>query len=287
MKKLLLLLALTGSFTARAQVVTVPAGTLPSIFLPLNQFSAQGAYEVIYLQSSLNQAGTITRLAFEKSDGTDLRGIDGIKIYLKTTTATQLATGTIDSTGYQRVFKGTFPNATGSGFQEIVLNQPFAYNNASNLSLLLIRTNGQNVAAASNGPRARWLYGTSTTGIGRRYDGASPITSTTAFAATNVLANLRLTFSTGTATRTVTLGASSRLFPLPATQAVTLDATGLRGPLTYFITDEVGRIVRATTALPVAADSRHRLDLSTLRNGNYHLHLSSPTQREVIRLVRE
>lgn len=287
MKKLLLLLGFTGSFSAHAQVVTVSTGTALNIFLPLNQFSAQGAYEAIYLQNRLNQAGTITSLAFEKSDGTDLRDIDGVKIYLKTTTATQLANGTIDSTGYQRVFKGSFTNSTASGFQEIVLNQPFAYNNTANLSLLLIRTNGQNVAAASNGPRARWLYSISTAGIGRRYDGASPITGTTLFAATNVLANLRLTFSTGTATRTVTLGASSRLFPLPATQQVTLDATGLTGALSYFITDEVGRLVQPTTVLPAAADSRHRLDLSTLRNGSYHLHLSTPTQREVIRLMRE
>lgn len=287
MKKLLLLLALTGSIAAHAQVVTVTGGTLPSIFLPLNQFSAQGAYEVIYLQSSLNQAGTITRLAFEKSDGTDLRGIDGVKIYLKTTTATQFATGTIDSTGYQRVFKGSFTNSTASGYQEITLNQPFAYNNTSNLSLLLIRTNGQNVAAASNGPRARWLYGTSTTGIGRRYDGASPITSTTVFTATNVLANLRLTFGTTSASKSGQSGSRAGLYPMPAPETVTLDARSWTGALSYFITDALGRTVRPATALPLAPDGQYSLALNGLPAGAYHLHLTSAARHEVLPLVRE
>jgi hypothetical protein len=287
MKKLLLLLALSGGLAAQAQVVTVSAGTSLNIFLPLNQFNAHGAYEVVYLQSSINQAGTISRLAFEKNDGTDLRDIDGVSIYLKTTTASLSSNTTIDSTGYQRVFKGSFTNASGSGYQEIVLNQPFVYNNAANLSLLLIRRNGQNVAAATNGPRARWLYGLSTAGIARRYDGGAPITSSTVFTASNVLANLRLTFSTGTATRTVTLGTRSRLFPVPATSSVSLDAAGLTGPLTYSITDAVGRTVQAPAAMPPTADRQYQFDLSQLRPGMYHLHLLHGTAHEVMPLVRE
>jgi hypothetical protein len=277
MKKCLLLFALIGSLSAQAQVVTVATGPSINIFLPLNQFNAHGAYEVVYLQSSINQAGTITRLAFEKNDGTDLRAIDGVSIYLKTTTASLSTNTTIDSTGYQRVFKGSFTNATGSGYQEIQLNQPFAYGNTANLSLLLIRRNGQNVAAASNGPRARWLYTLSTAGIARRYDGGAPITSTTAFASSNVLANLRLTFNTATATRTVALGTST----------VSLDATGLSGPLTYFITDGLGRTVQAPTSLPPTADSQYQFDLSRLHPGLYHLHLGHGPGREVLPLVRE
>ncbi|MBF9220874.1 T9SS type A sorting domain-containing protein [Hymenobacter ruricola] len=287
MKKLLLLFALTGSFAAQAQVVTVSAGTSLNIYLPLNQFNAYGAYEVVYLQNSLNQAGTITRLAFEKNDGTDLRAIDGVSIYLKTTAAALSTNATIDSTGYQRVFKGSFTNATTSGYQEIQLDQPFVYTNTANLSLLLIRRNGQNVAAASNGPRARWLYGLNTAGISRRYDGGAPITSTTAFQSSNVLANLRLTFSTGTATRTLTLATCSRLFPVPATSSVSLDAAGLTGPLTYFITDALGRTVQAPAALPPTTDSQYQFDISQLHAGLYHLHLTHGTSQEVMPLVRE
>jgi hypothetical protein len=218
MKRLFLFCLLTGllaPLAAKAQMVTISPGTLPSIFLPLNQFSAQGVYEAIYLQTLVNQGGTITRLAFEKNDGTDLRDLDGVSVYLKSTPATQFTTGTIDSSGYQRVFRGSFTNTTGSGFQEIVLQQPFVYNNTGNLSLLVIRRNGTAVAAASNGPRARWRYGTSTAAIARRFDGGTPITSSTTLATSNVLANLRLTFGAATASR---LAASLRveLYPNPA-----------------------------------------------------------------------
>ena len=284
-------LALLGTAgTATAQVVTITAGSQISALSPINHGSAEGAFETLYLQTSLTQAGIITRLAFEKSDGTELTPLTGVVIYLKTTTNTGFTTGPLDTLGYQRVYAGNFPNATPQGYQEVLLRTPFAYANAAtqNLSVLVLR-NGGNVQATI-GPRARYLYGNTGNPVRiacRRYTGAAPLTSTTVLTATNILPNIRLTFGTPSATKTGAATATARLFPVPAATTATLDARGWNGPLTYFITDALGRVVRPATALPLAPDGQYQLALSGLPAGPYHLHLANTTHSEVLSLVRE
>ena len=64
-------------------------------------------------------------------------------IYFKTTTATELTAGTLDTTGYQRVFKGSLTNNAPTGFMEVVLNRSFAYTSSTNnLSVLVLRNGG-------------------------------------------------------------------------------------------------------------------------------------------------
>ncbi|GAA3980309.1 hypothetical protein [Hymenobacter antarcticus] len=101
-------LALLGTAgTAAAQVVTVTAGNQISALSPINHGSSEGAFETVYLQTDINQAGSITRLAFDKWDGTEVVPLTGVVIYLKTTTATGFVTGPLDTLGYQRVYAGT------------------------------------------------------------------------------------------------------------------------------------------------------------------------------------
>lgn len=284
-------LALLGTAgAAAAQVVTVTASNQISALSPINHASSEGAFETVYLQTDINQAGSITRLAFDKWDGTEVVPLTGVVIYLKTTTATGFTTGPLDTLGYQRVYAGPFPNATPRGYQEVVLRTPFAYPNTAtqNLAVLVLRKSGN--VQATIGPRARYLYGITTNPIRiacRRYTGSDPVTSSTTLTATNISPNIRLTFGTPSATKTGAGAATARLFPLPAAATTTLDARGWAGPLTYFITDALGRVVRPATALPLAADGQYQLALSGLPTGNYHLHLAGAARREVLSLVRE
>ena len=276
--------------TAAAQVVTITAGNQISALSPINHGSAEGAFETVYLQPSINQAGSITRLAFDKWDGSEVTPLTGVVIYLKTTTATGFVTGPLDTLGYQRVYAGNFPNATPPGYQEVVLRTPFAYPNAANqhLAVLVLRKAGN--VQATIGPRARFLYGITANPIRiacRRYTGSDPVTSATVLTATNISPNIRLTFGTPSASKTGAGAATARLFPLPAAATATLDARGWAGPLAYFITDALGRVVRPATALPLAPDGQYQLAINGLPTGTYHLHLANTTHSEVLSLVRE
>ena len=283
-------LALLGTAgTAAAQVVTITAGNQISALSPINHGSSEGAFETVYLQPDINQAGSITRLAFDKWDGADVTPHTGVVIYMKTMTATGFVTGLLDTLGYQRVYAGNFPNATPPGYQEVVLRTPFAYPNVANqnLAVLVLRKNGN--VQVPIGPRARYLYGTTNPVriACRRYTGTDPVTSATTLTATNISPNIRLTFGTPSGTKTGAGVATARLFPVPAAAMATLDARNWTGPLTYFITDALGRVVRPATALPFAADGQYRLALSGLPTGTYHLHLAGAARHEVLSLVRE
>ena len=284
------LLLLGGTAQLAAQVVTITAGTSISALSPINHASSEGAFETIYLQTSINQAGPITRLAFEKNDGTEVTPLTGVVIYLKTTAATSFVDGPLDTLGYQRVFVGNYPNATPSGYQEVTLRTPFAYSNAANLNLsVLVLRKGGNVQATI-GPRARFLYGITTTPIRiacRRNTGTAPITSASVLTATNILPNIRLTFGTPSATAGSAARAGATLFPVPTAGPATLQAPGWTGPLTYFIADALGRVLRPATALPLSTDGRFSLALNDLPAGTYYLYLSGAARREVLRLVRE
>lgn len=270
-----------------AQTVTVVGGNLISALSPINHAAPDGVYEGIYLQSQIMQAGQISRLAIDKTDGTLLTPLDGVSIYLKMTTATAFTAGPIDSTGYTRVFRGAFPNATAAGFQEITLSQPFAYNNTDNLSVLIIRRGGTNISSTV-GPRARYRYGTvSGRNVSRRYTAAPVITPATQLAVSNILVNLRLEFSTPSAVRASAGATAAQLYPNPAPAEATLDAREWTGPLRYYITDALGRTVRPATALPASASGLHQLPLASLPAGSYHLHLSNGTQHRVLPLVRQ
>jgi hypothetical protein len=186
------------------------------------------------------------------------------------------------------VWAGAFPNATPTGYQEVQLQRPFVYSSAPNLhlSVLVVRRSG-NVQSAA-GTRARYLYGVTMNPvrIACRRNTTSGVVGSI-LTATNVLPNMRLTFGMGASARTVTLGATARLFPVPATETVTLDAPTWTAPLTYTIADALGRTVRPATAMPASPTGQHRLDVSGLGSGSYHVHLRSGSRSEVVPLVRE
>jgi hypothetical protein len=278
----------TGLFLARlpapAQSVTVTGGTLVSALSPINHATTDGVYECIYLQGQLNQAGLITRLGFEKTDGAINTYLDGISIYLRHTSAVVFSAGLIDSSGYTRVFRGAFPNATASGYQEVLLSTPFPYNNVDNLSVLIIRRGGTSLSSTV-GQRARYLYGNlSGRNPSRRYTGAAAITPATMLTASTILVNTRFTFGTGTATLGANLAGRPALYPNPASETTTLDAQLWIGNLSYSITDALGRIVRPQSVLPASGTATYPIPLTGLPPGTYHLFISNGEQRAVLRL---
>jgi Secretion system C-terminal sorting domain len=278
MKKLLLLLGLTTSFAAHAQVVTVSVGTSGSALSPFNSTQANSAYEAIYKQVQLNQAGSITRLAFEKNSGAFQSPLTRTVIYLKHTAATVFTAGTLDTTGYQRVWAGSFTNNGTTGFQEVALTTPFAYNNTDNLSLLVLRNTG-------NTGSTLWNYNFMGTNIARRNTSGTAISSTTPLAVSDALMNLRLTFGTATATRRAA-ALLADVYPNPATLACRVQLPNGQ-PASYQITDMLGRAVYATAQLVLATDYTATLPLSNLPAGTYLLHLTQGAATSVQRLVRE
>jgi hypothetical protein len=280
MKRLLLLFALTGGLSAQAQaqVVTVSVGTSGSALSPFNSTQANSVYEAIYKQPQLNQAGSITRLAFQKNSGTFQDPLTRTVIYLKHTSANVFTAGALDTTGYQRVWAGAFTNSGTTGFQEVALTRPFAYNNTDNLSLLVLRNNG-------NTGSTLWNYNFMGTNIARRNTTGTAISSTTPLSVSDALLNLRLTFGTATATRTAaTLLAD--VYPNPATSACRVQLPNGQ-PASYKLTDMLGRTLRATALLAADATGTATLPLADLPAGSYLLHLTQGTATSVQRLVRE
>src|SRR5688572_25098893 len=87
--------------------------------------------EMIYLQSQIQKAGFITKIAFFKVKGVDVP-IDHVTIYLKTTQINALTSGTLDTTGYTRVFSGEIPwSPITKGWREIILDTSFYYDNTA------------------------------------------------------------------------------------------------------------------------------------------------------------
>ncbi|RTQ52217.1 T9SS type A sorting domain-containing protein [Hymenobacter gummosus] len=275
-------LGLLAPAAVHAQVVTVSVGTSSSVLSPINHNAPYQAQEFIYLQSQLNQAGSITRLAFEKASGSDTNPITNTVIYLKTVAATAFTTGVLDTTGYQRVWAGSFPNAGTSGYQEVTLRTPFRYNNTDNLALLVIRNNG-NVASSS--ARALWRYDfINTRNSCRRYSGANPLSAATSLAQTDVLVNLRLTFGNPTASAKEHYLSASQLYPNPAKTELYLAA---EQPARLWVSDLAGRTVRAAQLLrPVGG--RISLPVAELPAGVYLLHQQAPDGTAITqRFVRE
>ncbi|MDO7847221.1 T9SS type A sorting domain-containing protein [Hymenobacter sp. M29] len=278
MKKFLLMLAVLGSFSARAQVVTVSVGTSGSALSPFNSTQANSVYEAIYKQNQLNQAGSIGRLAFQKNSGAFQDPLTRTVIYLKHTTATVFTAGTLDTTGYQRVWAGAFTNSGTSGFQEVVLTQPFTYNNTDNLSLLVVRNGG-------NTGSTLWNYNFMGTNIARRNTSGTAISNTTPLSTSDALLNLRLTFGTATAARAAaTLLAD--VYPNPATTTCRVQLPNAQ-PAHYQLTDMLGRTVQSASQLAPDASGTATIQLAGVPAGSYLLHLTQGSATLVQRLMRE
>ncbi|SHK76481.1 T9SS type A sorting domain-containing protein [Hymenobacter psychrotolerans] len=284
MKKLLLLLlpfgaGLLAPGTAAAQVVTIVNGTATSASAPLGYGSPYSANEAIYLGSQITATGSITRVAFDKVEGSIVTPIENVVIYFKTTTATELTAGTLDTTGYQRVFKGSLTNNAPTGYMEVVLNRPFAYTGSSNnLAVLVLRNGGATSSTTGQQPKYRYGFTTGRNST-RRYTGSTALTSATALATSTALANMRLTFGTPQSTQAARNTLAVSLYPNPAAGKLTLQLPASRQVASLQVLDMLGRTVQPIVQVLPGASGTVELPLEKLAAGSYLLRV---TQGEAV-----
>lgn len=292
MKKLLLVLlpfgaGLLAPATAAAQVVTIVNGTATSASAPLAYGSPYSANEAIYLGSQITTTGSISRVAFDKVEGSIVAPIENVVIYFKTTTATELTAGTLDTTGYQRVFKGSLTNNAATGFMEVALSQAFAYtSNTSNLAVLVLRNGGATSSTSGQQPKYRYGFTTGRNST-RRYTGATALTSATSLTVSTALANMRLTFGTPQATQAARNTLAVSLYPNPAAGKITLQLPTVRQVARVQVMDLLGRaVLPATEAMP-GSTGAVELPIEALAAGNYLLRVTQGEDVAVQRFVKE
>ncbi|MCX7785536.1 MAG: C25 family cysteine peptidase [candidate division WOR-3 bacterium] len=123
--------------------VTIGTATTNDRF-PFDRFYNYSTHEAIYLKSeiNINTSAKITHIAYERHSGANTSPIENVNIYMRHTTATTLASGSITlppTSPYQLVYSGTFPNDEGAGWREVALQTPFYYNNTDNLQILIVK----------------------------------------------------------------------------------------------------------------------------------------------------
>jgi len=184
---LCIIIGLGCSFSLVAVSITVGNGTLSS-YLPMNRTSVYSCYESIIAQTELAYAGNIRRISFEKASGSDVNPIQNVTIYLKHTTATELATGVYSTTGYTQVYAGNYTNDVTSGWMSVLLSTPFNYNNVDNLQILIVK--GMQTALATT-VAPKYTY-TSTTPTYRTRFATSNTAQPTSLTRSYTRSNIRL-----------------------------------------------------------------------------------------------
>ncbi len=111
---------------AGTMVVTVGDGSQTSYQMPVNMFYKASLYENIYLQTELNFIGMITGISFYNNFLTNLPN-KPTKVWLGTTTQTNLADSWINSTNLTLVFDGTVNYPSGQNTITITFPQPYLY----------------------------------------------------------------------------------------------------------------------------------------------------------------
>jgi len=167
---LLMLLLSTKSILAQTMVTVGTVSTSGSSNYPVATFYNYCASECIYTGTEIGTTGSITKLAYNKTAGTNITTNPAVKIYLKTTTATTLGNNsyTVGTgfSGYTLVYDGTLPNIATTGWMEVTLTTPFTYSSTSqNVSVLVIGTTfissgrpNYNITSVSGGDRRTGYY---------------------------------------------------------------------------------------------------------------------------------
>ncbi len=174
------------------QQVIVGTGTGLSALSPLGRTVDYGVCEIIYLATEINTSGAINQLAFDRVSGTDISPIDSVTIYMQHTSLSAFTTSNYSASGYTLVYSGTFPNDTGTGWREVVLNTPFAYNGTDNLDVLVVK--GYQAANTGSGFPLWYYTDLSPLTRVRRYTGNIPISASTLLSTTTFRSNVRLDF---------------------------------------------------------------------------------------------
>jgi hypothetical protein len=254
-----------------SQTVILGTGTGISAFSPFSRAYEYNVYEVIYPSAEIMIAGTINRFAFERVDGTNVDPIDSVSIYMQHTIQTDLSPGNFDTTGYTLVYQGPFPNDAGTGWREVTLTNPFAYDGLSNLQVLVVQ--GYQSAIATTPVSPRWYYTSQTNTPARRYYGSVAISGSTNLTTTNYRSNARLEISS---VGLVEIGKKNiHLFPNPANEWINVKGEVKNGYLT--ILNGLGETVFSSLF-----NENSRIDIGQYSKGLYFLLLVDPSGNKVL-----
>jgi hypothetical protein len=267
----------------------VTLGTSSGPEVVVNHAEANGVYEALYLRpalSAVGQPGHIVQLGFDKASGSDLTPLTNVVIYLRNTAATSLGTGPLDTTGYQRVFRGVLANSTAGGVQLVRLDRSFYYDYAGSLGVLILRRGG-NVNATS-GQRALFRGGA---GGGQAFaragsGGAAFPSASTVLTPSTTVANFAVFYGPATALRPGRLLFAAPT-PVPATESLQLTLPNDAGPtLSVQLTDALGQLVGPRYEL--AAQGRPwELPLGGVAPGLYWLQVRRGAEQASWRVVKQ
>ncbi|MEO0075538.1 MAG: T9SS type A sorting domain-containing protein, partial [candidate division WOR-3 bacterium] len=118
--------------------IIIGTGTSGSSLYFLYGYNNYAASEAIYLQNEIGYPGYITNLAYYKTAGSNTTQFDDVRIYMKHTQASTIATGPFDTTDYTLVYQGILPFYA-IGWMDVQLTTPFLYNNTDNLQVLALK----------------------------------------------------------------------------------------------------------------------------------------------------
>ncbi|MBI9031932.1 choice-of-anchor D domain-containing protein, partial [bacterium] len=123
--------------TGSASLVSVGSGNDTTAPLPINHAVRRSYSQSIYLQSELNIANRqIEKLSFYLTSEFDLAGANQWKVYLGHTDKTDFSSTNdwlLVNQGLTQVADVTLSDTTNTGWVQIELDTPFAYNNSDNL----------------------------------------------------------------------------------------------------------------------------------------------------------
>jgi hypothetical protein len=257
-----------------AQDVVVGTGTAISVFSPLNRTNDYCVYEVIYLQSQIGISGTISQIGFQRHDGTNVDSIENVSIFLKHTSQSQLLGGNYDTTGYTLVYFGSFPNDSGAGWRQVMLDTPFLYDGVNNLQVLVSK--GYQAAIANTPVTPRWIYTniSPSPARARRYYDDFPITSSTPLTTTVYTSNAILTF--GTTGIVEILPGQVSVFPNPTHDLVNFYIDAEQKNMELIVSNSLGQVVYRKTVT-----GQKTCSFSAAQNGSYYYLLTGNNNRVI------
>ncbi len=196
MKKLILICVLfmlpAIGFAQEYHTIGNSSSTADYYYSPFNRWYKNGLSHVIYTSSEMGDAKTLTHIAFDKVEGdTDVEILDA-EIWVKHTSESTLSSGESDNTsGFTKIWDGTFPNNVTSGWLEVELETQFEYNGTDNVQFLF-----KNSDDNYDSDRPYWRYtSTSSTQFTYAQSDISEPTSTTG--TLNYKPNVRFQYTAG------------------------------------------------------------------------------------------
>lgn len=212
----LMFFGLLFSIFSYAQTVTIGSGTNANYSIPVNTNWNSTYSQQIFTQSEINYEGNITHLRFYMTGGININNSNSWRIFLGHTTKTDFTSNTdiVSVENLTEVFEGTISASPSAGWYNIILLEPFEYNNIDNL-IVAVQENSTSLTRNGTGTYARTFP---TTGINSAIAAYSDSALITPENATTAGARTRYTYK-----NQLQIGFASDVAPLCNTDILPID----------------------------------------------------------------